>query len=65
MADGESGRFRGSRGSAQRLTEIEIPTAEYVLPFFVEDAGPDLQQQVRSSLHPVHLLLLGAYLPLG
>jgi hypothetical protein len=41
------------------LTEIEIPTAEYVLPFFVEDASTDLQQQVRSSLCPLHLLLLG------
>jgi len=36
-----------------------IPTAEYVLPFFVEDASTDLQQQVRSSLRPLHLLLLG------
>ena len=39
--------------------EIGIPTAEYVLPFFVEDASTDLQQKVRSSLRPLHLLLFG------
>ena len=39
------------------LTEIGIPTAEYVLPFFVEDASTDLQQEVRSSLHCICCLL--------
>jgi hypothetical protein len=41
------------------LKEIGIPKAQYALPFFVEDASTDLQQQVRSSLRPLHLLLPG------
>ena len=41
---GDSG---GSRGGFHRLllTKIGIPTAEYVLPFFVEDASTDLRER--------------------
>ena len=57
----ESGRFSG--GSSRFLglrsrAEVRIPAPEGVLPLLVEYAGSYLQEEMRSTLAPSHLLFL-------
>src|SRR3954447_17599098 len=47
-----------SRGSRDRGSEPRIPLAECCLQVVIDDLGPGLQQQVRPSCRPLHLLLL-------
>ena len=57
-------REREISGGARRFlglslrAEIRIPAPEGVLPFFVEYAGSYLQEEMRSTLAPSHLLFL-------
>src|ERR1035437_4451392 len=56
----ESGRIRVSgRGVDLRIdswTECWVPSSECVLPFLIEYAGSDLEQEMGSALAPPHLL---------
>ena len=49
-----SSRFLGLRSRA----EVRIPAPEGVLPLLVEYAGSYLQEEMRSTLAPSHLLFL-------
>ena len=51
---GGSNRFLGLRSRA----EVRIPAPEGVLPLLVEHAGSYLQEEMRSTLAPSHLLFL-------
>src|SRR6516164_7831811 len=59
----ESIRFQGSCSFLDRLffglwPEAWIPASKRLLPLFIEHPRPDLQQQMRSALAPLHLLQL-------
>src|SRR6516164_11804782 len=61
--DRESIRFQGSCSFLDRLffglwPEAWIPASKRLLPLFIEHPRPDLQQQMRSALAPLHLLQL-------
>src|ERR1035437_4424135 len=47
-----------SRGSRGFRPELWVPTPEDSFQFVVEDLGPCLEQEMRSTEGPLHLLLL-------
>ena len=57
----KTGRYRSaarSRGSSRLQPESWVPAPEDPFQFVVEDFGPSLQQEMRSTEGPLHLLLL-------
>jgi hypothetical protein len=53
----KTGRLRGARGFLGVPDKSGIPGVELVPEFFIQNSGPDLQQQMGAPTAPSHLKL--------